>query len=77
MRLLAIDPGPQQSAWCVYDTKRSRPVAWAKEPNLGVRRRIDLYHMDIEPVVLEMIASLRDGSWRRSVRDRVLDRSVR
>jgi hypothetical protein len=31
MRILAIDPGPEFSAWCVYDTALGRPLSWSKD----------------------------------------------
>lgn len=34
--LLAIDPGPEQSAWCHYDPDARRPVDWAKVDNVGL-----------------------------------------
>ncbi len=57
MRLLAIDPGPVESAWVTYDTVTRHPVAWAKEPNDHIREQIidDDYGSDMFAV--EMIAS--------------------
>ena len=31
--LLAIDPGPAESAWLTYNTEEHVPVEWAKQPN--------------------------------------------
>jgi hypothetical protein len=31
--LLAIDPGPTESAWVLYNTEARIPVEWAKQPN--------------------------------------------
>lgn len=33
MKLLAIDPGPVESAWLLYDVATGRPWKWAKEKN--------------------------------------------
>ncbi|HSV28582.1 MAG TPA: hypothetical protein VLL76_03460 [Candidatus Omnitrophota bacterium] len=51
--LIAVDPGPTESAWCTfYD---GRPIRWAKEPTTLVRDRLrDDFTL---PVYIEMIAS--------------------
>lgn len=36
-RLLAIDPGPEESAWLLYNVDDAIPLEWAKEDNLTVR----------------------------------------
>lgn len=36
MRLLAIDPGPEMSAWVVYDLDTGTPAGFAKAPNRDV-----------------------------------------
>lgn len=35
MIIRAIDPGPEQSAWCDYNGKV--PVLWGRDPNIAVR----------------------------------------
>ena len=57
MRLLAIDPGPTESAWLVYDTEARVPVEWAKQENddsLGWFGRVA---SDCEYLAVEYIAS--------------------
>ena len=52
MRLLAIDPGPEQSAALTYDTDKAQPIAWMKCANDVVRNLItsadDVDHLAIE-----------------------------
>ncbi len=50
--ILAIDPGSEQSAWCVYEN--GKPTAFAKEDNAIVLERVraSLSHVS---VVIEMI----------------------
>lgn len=57
MRLLAIDPGPERSAWVIFDTDECRPVEWSKDHNDDVR---DVVHDNSGPcraVAIEMVAS--------------------
>lgn len=35
-RILAIDPGSEQSAWVLYDASLARPIRFAKVPNADV-----------------------------------------
>ncbi len=51
--MLAIDPGPEQSAWVEY--RDGRPVAFAIEPNAAVLERVAEVHA--ERLAVEMIAS--------------------
>jgi hypothetical protein len=55
--VLAIDPGPIESAFCLIDSGSRKPVRFAKVSNysLLVRLRIDLLQQDVAAV--EMIAS--------------------
>ncbi len=55
MRLLAIDPGNEQSAYVLYDTEARRPVAFAKVPNAELLGGIDKVEADL--LAVEMIAS--------------------
>lgn len=67
MMLLAIDPGPVESAWCVYDTVKQRPLAWAKAANAIVREvvagdatlrsREDRAWVSPNALAIEMVAS--------------------
>lgn len=50
--LLAIDPGPTESAYVRYDG--ALPVSWAKLPNEELRRMLS---NESPPLVIEMIAS--------------------
>lgn len=65
MRVLAIDPGPEMSAWCIYDAYDGRPVVWATDENYivlsmleeaGVHGRGNDF-ASCEVCVIEMIAS--------------------
>jgi hypothetical protein len=56
MRVLAIDPGPVESAWVLYDPATKTPVSWAKESNDRVRARVAQDFL-IKTVEIEMIAS--------------------
>jgi hypothetical protein len=56
--ILAIDPGPTESAWVVYH--HGRPVAFAKEPNAVVLDRVDTAGYDyphVDLLAIESIAS--------------------
>lgn len=58
--ILAVDPGPLESAWLVYDQGRPGPQAFAKEANARLLTRIhDRAFPAVEPAYLaiEMIAS--------------------
>lgn len=59
MKLLAIDPGNEESALLVYDTQTRRPVIWEKMPNEAARRMVDQYRWTrhCHLLVVEMIAS--------------------
>jgi hypothetical protein len=52
-RVLAIDPGSTESAWCVIDADTMRPQSFAKEPNAYV---LDVCELGM-PVAIEMVAS--------------------
>lgn len=55
MRLLAIDPGNTQSAYCMMD-EDYRVIAAAKVANDEVIRYIYAHAMEIDHIVVEMIA---------------------
>lgn len=60
MRLLAIDPGPVESALLMYDTDTRRPEWWIKASNApgdhtSVREWLD--HTAPDWLVIEMVAS--------------------
>lgn len=55
MILLAIDPGPVESAWVLYDTAAHVPVEWEKAPNADVLAFLD--EVCADEVAVEMIAS--------------------
>lgn len=59
MQLLAIDPGPTESAALLYDTTERRPSWWVKEPNALLARTIDYIREDRPNALLavEMVAS--------------------
>lgn len=54
-RILAIDPGPFESGWCVIDSVDCKPLGFGKTPNLELLRRTNWGHADV--VAIEMVAS--------------------
>lgn len=58
MKLLAIDPGPVESAWCYYETEARLPLSWAKSPNRLVREEVDNAAFDgVDLLAVEFVAS--------------------
>lgn len=55
MRLLAIDPGCEKSAWVVMDCDTYRPMAFGKEDNGALLARIA--EIEADCAVIEMVAS--------------------
>lgn len=58
--VFAIDPGPRQSAWVLYDSTAQRPAVWAKEPNDEVLERINAFNwIEYQPttIAIEQILS--------------------
>jgi len=55
MRLLAIDPGNEQSAAVMYDTETRLPMWWTKDHNEYVRGMLD--GTDADALAVEHIAS--------------------
>jgi hypothetical protein len=55
VRLLAIDPGPVQSAYVIYDPVPHLPRRWAKVPNEEMLERID--ESQAQDLAIEMVAS--------------------
>lgn len=53
-RLLAIDPGPMQSAGVLYDLEAARPIKWAKAPNEEILAALDGTTADL--LAVEMVA---------------------
>jgi hypothetical protein len=53
--LLAIDPGPEQSAWALYNVLSLRPFDWAKIPNHQLLSLLD--DTRAETMAIEMVAS--------------------
>lgn len=43
MLILAIDPGPVESAWCLYESTTRLIRAFCKEGNDTVRERMDAH----------------------------------
>lgn len=82
MRILSIDPGSTDSAYCIYDTVEDRPIQFSKLDN-SLLAAIILTDDRFERVVCEMISSygmaVGDtifetctwvGSYRQACRDR-------
>jgi hypothetical protein len=57
VRLLAIDPGPELSAWVRYDVGAGLPVDWGKEPNGRVMSVVRSWADQDAALAIEMIAS--------------------
>lgn len=55
MRVLAIDPGPVESAWLIYDN--GRITHFGKDANARVRDILTLNNYEATHVAIEMIAS--------------------
>jgi hypothetical protein len=66
MLVLAIDPGPERSAWLVYDSRRRRPIAFGIETNELLAERA-LPHLNshgpdmLSQVVIEMVSCYGSG----------------
>lgn len=59
MRILAIDPGPAESAWVIYDAQNNKVMGMNIESNYIIRRG-DYFNeteRDVDIVAIEMIAS--------------------
>jgi hypothetical protein len=55
-RILAIDPGPTQSAWLVLD--HGMPASWDKQPNAELAARLRAGHGELPyAVVIERVRS--------------------
>lgn len=55
MKVLGIDPGPEESAYCVYDTETQLPGVRGKRVNHELLR--DLGYLDADTLAVEMVAS--------------------
>ncbi len=55
MSLLALDPGPTQSAWVRFES--GTPIVWAKQPNEDVLTMLSCYRGGRDVLVIERIAS--------------------
>lgn len=56
MLVLGVDPGTTESAWCILDTDKKRPVAFAKEANERVQRSLIKGKHKYDHLVIEMVA---------------------
>ena len=74
MRLLAIDPGNEESALLEYDTESGDPMWFAKMPNDQALKELDVMER-VDGVTIEHVASygMAVGA---SVLDLHLDRAV-
>jgi hypothetical protein len=83
MIILGIDPGSEQSAWCLYDTEKQLPIEFSTDFNSILAAYILGSRGDFSRVVCEMIAcygmavgeSIFEtctwiGSFRQACRDR-------
>ena len=60
MIILAIDPGPEKSAWVVYDPDSPEPIIQAgieENDDLILRALNEEFEIEIDEVVIEMVAS--------------------
>ena len=55
MKVLAIDPGNQQSAWCMIDGETLKPLSFCKEENQVVLTAVK--HLSYDSIVIERVAS--------------------
>ena len=55
MKVLAIDPGNQQSAWCMIDVETLKPLSFCKEENQVVLTAVK--HLSYDSIVIERVAS--------------------
>ena len=55
MRVLAIDPGNRQSAWCMIDGETLKPLSFGKEENQVVLDAVQ--HLSYDSIVIERVAS--------------------
>ena len=55
MKVLAIDPGNRQSAWCMIDGETLRPLFFDKEENQVVLTAVQ--HIPYDSIVIERVAS--------------------
>jgi len=55
--ILAVDPGPEESAWVLYNTEKQEILGKAKEDNDSVLLRLTYPEVSIDYLVIEMIAS--------------------
>ena len=55
MKVLAIDPGNRQSAWCMIDVETLRPLFFDKEENQVVLTAVQ--HIPYDSIVIERVAS--------------------
>jgi hypothetical protein len=56
MKILAIDPGCDESAYILMD-ENYKPIEFGKVPNHDILQLIDEMSLDVKQVVIEMIAS--------------------
>ena len=58
MRLLAIDPGPTHSAYCMYETDDAKPLYWQKVENAFLLHWLEeSREAMVDELVIEMVAS--------------------
>ena len=55
MKVLAIDPGNRQSAWCMIDGETLKPLSFGKEENRVVLAAVQ--HLSYDSIVIERVAS--------------------
>lgn len=76
MRILAIDPGNMESAYCVINTETYKPEFFAKVDNEYLKSWIRTHDTLFDKVIIEMVASYRDASWRKCFSDLCMDRKI-
>ena len=57
MKILAIDPGNIESAYCVIDSKTYKPLSFGKQDNNWLLGFMNIQSMLFDKVIIEMIAS--------------------
>ena len=55
MKVLSIDPGNRNSAWCMIDGETLKPLSFGKEENRVVLAAVQ--HLSYDSIVIERVAS--------------------
>ena len=67
MRILAIDPGNMESAFCIIDSETYKAEAFSKIENDRLLGFMQANSLQYDKVIIEMVASYRNGSRCNSI----------